>query len=424
MKRLLLSLISMLVIGSAWADGVTPTDLTTFDDVIYANSSTVLRGTASFNLPIYVKSHQNFTAVDFSLVLPDGATVKDLNGIEQSRRRYEKTSGSDVYEYNQQSDGSYRIIGTGTCDRGYASGDDVYSYVTIDISGLEAGEYPLIIKNTTIDGFMDPDTGVKTGEASAVISNEITTTLTITDCLVFNETATELPGYEANATAKVIVNRNIEAGKWNTIVLPFKLSKGDFASIFGSDAEVATFNSWKVIDEDEDIIPEAIEINFATYKAALLGLAAGTPYLIKTSKSIETFEVDNVTLVKEVDNIPAYDELYKQKGVFTGSFVKTVVPENGLFISNGKFYYSVGKTNIKGFRGWFVLDAILNKEIGSAKIGFCVDGVATGIEDLHTIAPAEGIYDLSGRKIKVEGDDLSRLPKGVYIVDGKKVTVK
>ena len=42
MKRLLLSLITMLVIGSAWADGVTPTDLTTFDDVIYANSSTVL----------------------------------------------------------------------------------------------------------------------------------------------------------------------------------------------------------------------------------------------------------------------------------------------------------------------------------------------------------------------------------------------
>ena len=60
----------------------------------------------------------------------------------------------------------------------------------------------------------------------------------------------------------------------------------------------------------------------------------------------------------------------------------------------------------------------------SAKIDFSINADATGIEDLQTIAPVEGIYDLSGRKIKLEDDDLSRLPKGVYIVDGKKVTVK
>ena len=53
-----------------------------------------------------------------------------------------------------------------------------------------------------------------------------------------------------------------------------------------------------------------------------------------------------------------------------------------------------------------------------------MDDVADGIDVLRTSIPAEGIYDLSGRKIKLEGDDLSRLPKGVYIMDGKKVTVK
>ena len=36
----------------------------------------------------------------------------------------------------------------------------------------------------------------------------------------------------------------------------------------------------------------------------------------------------------------------------------------------------------------------------------------------------EGVYDLSGRKIQLQDGDLNKLQKGVYIINGKKVTIK
>ena len=38
--------------------------------------------------------------------------------------------------------------------------------------------------------------------------------------------------------------------------------------------------------------------------------------------------------------------------------------------------------------------------------------------DAHKVS---GIYSLSGQKVSANGDDLNRLPKGVYIINGKKV---
>ncbi len=104
--------------------------------------------------------------------------------------------------------------------------------------------------------------------------------------------------------------------------------------------------------------------------------------------------------------------------------MKTVIPENGLFISDNKFYYSKGETNIKGFRTWFELEAILGQETPFAKINFSVDDETTAIDGINTQRVIEGVYDLQGRKMKIENNDLNSLQKGVYIIDGKKVTIK
>ena len=61
--------------------------------------------------------------------------------------------------------------------------------------------------------------------------------------------------------------------------------------------------------------------------------------------------------------------------------MKTTVPTDALFLSDNKFYYSVGKMAIKAFRGWFNLDAVLNKETDfGVKFNFFIDGVATRID--------------------------------------------
>ena len=111
--------------------------------------------------------------------------------------------------------------------------------------------------------------------------------------------------------------------------------------------------------------------------------------------------------------------------MFTGSFVKTIVPADGLFISGNKFYYSKGETNIKGLRGWFELEVTLDDKSVDAgtKIRFSVDDEATSIDGISEITKyADGVYSVTGAK--VSEDSLEGLPAGVYIVNGKKVYKK
>ena len=67
---------------------------------------------------------------------------------------------------------------------------------------------------------------------------------------------------------------------------------------------------------------------------------------IKTSKDIESFQADNVTLAEKVNDVENYDE-YDTPGRFTGTFVKTTIPEDGLFISDNKFWYSISLAVVK-----------------------------------------------------------------------------
>jgi hypothetical protein len=77
----------------------------------------------------------------------------------------------------------------------------------------------------------------------------------------------------------------------------------------------------------------------------------------------------------------------------------------------------VGNTNVKAFRGWFVLEAILNKTVpSSAPVFMAFDNGTTGIK----LVQAEGddsYYDLNGRKVL-------NPKKGIYIHNGKKEVVK
>lgn len=102
-------------------------------------------------------------------------------------------------------------------------------------------------------------------------------------------------------------------------------------------------------------------------------------------------------VVGAVTNVSKSDE-YETPGVFTGSLVKTKVPADGLFIYEDKFYYSAGSTNIKAFRGWFELGAVLDKETDfGANVRFVVDDEVTAIEGVPSAADEIGaVYTLNG----------------------------
>lgn len=241
----------------------------------------------------------------------------------------------------------------------------------------------------------------------------------ITDRVILDENSTVAPTTQSGAN--VLVKRTIKAGQWSTIVLPFQMNRTNAQKAFGSDYQLAEFDSFEADygEDDENMTPLGIVINLKDYTIpARGGWAAGKPLLIKVSQNIENFELDNVTISNTVNDAEKYDELNGLSGRLTGSFVKTTIPEDGLFISNNQFWYSTGKTTTKAFRCWFELDAVLNKEteFESRIIMNFLDGSeSTGIHDNNreTIIH-NGYYNLQGQRI-----DYPR--KGLYIKDGKKI---
>ena len=242
----------------------------------------------------------------------------------------------------------------------------------------------------------------------------------------FYETSATLPKYTAGEKGNVRMFRTIVANQWNTIVLPFTLSKENAEAAFGSDVQLAEFSGFETeYADEEDVTPDGITIKFSTYTmSARKSMTGGKPFLIKTSKNITEFEAVNCTLFEAVTDVVKADE-WETAGAFTGSLVATKVPADGLFIYDNKFYYSAGSTNIKAFRGWFELGAVLDKETDfGANVRFVVDDEVTDIEGVPSAADEIGaVYTLNGQLIGKD-IDVKSLPKGIYIMNGKKVSVK
>ena len=278
--------------------------------------------------------------------------------------------------------------------------------VDFDVDGsLALGEYPV-----TVTGQFEG-----TGVADAPIN--VTFKVIVTDRITLDENSTALPIARSNVNVKV--KRTIYANEWSTICLPFELAAADAKTVFGNDVQIMRFSSYEAeIDNTSNKI-NAINLNFTKHTKKL---QVGTPYMIRTTKDIHNFNMDNVNISETVSytNVEIENDNLDYTGTFKGTFYKTKVPNNGLFISGNKFYYSAGKTNIMAFRGWFELEAILDETVSAnANINITFDDEATGINTVHGAnGNAEGTYDLQGRKVEEPTN------KGLYIVNGHKVVIK
>lgn len=361
----------------------------------------------------------------FELVLPEGLSVdmvgNEEEGYEPNWTALDSNTGVNL---SFQAPASFGFLPKNTASKINNSGEYLMSLVLVADETLHQGD---VLTVQVKKAMMTEKVSDIDQQSIKFEDSEFTVTIG-EDRVIFNETDTELPLYTAGK-GNVRVNRVLKAGKWNTICLPFGMTQAQVNDKFGEGHQLVAFDNWEVEFPDATALaPSGITVNFKTVTAGRTYLVGGTPYLIKSEKDVESFDLDGVTLVaapKAVSksiNIDGKDF----NGVFEGTFTKTVVPADGLFINSEKFYYSTGKTNIKAFRGWFMLDGVLNADMDfGAKIGFTIDGDATDIDGIPSFQRiVEGVYDLSGRKIQLENGDLNKLQKGVYIIDGKKVTIK
>lgn len=230
-----------------------------------------------------------------------------------------------------------------------------------------------------------------------------------------------------------LVTRTLKAGNWSTICLPFSMTTDEMEEAFGANVALADFVGYDTDAAKEGDPISEITVNFSSVTS---GIDANHPYIIKTSKNVENFTVTGKTLSPDEEG-SVID--FKIKRVWYGSFKGTlhsgvdIKPyydsENEctihpLFLSGNKFYYASENTKpLKGFRGYFTFYDALS-DVASANIGIMIDNEADYIEGISTSQVANGdVYTVSGMYVG-KNLDLKKLPRGMYIVNNKKVVVK
>lgn len=267
-------------------------------------------------------------------------------------------------------------------------------------NSLALGEYDLTVTDIQFEA-----TGVEDHIADVPFK------VIVTDRITLDENSTELPIERDGVNVKV--KRTINANEWSTICLPFDMTESEVKAAFGNDVELAIFDSYSAETEGSNV--ESITINFVEVDLSD-DFTANYPYLIKTSKKITEFSLDGKDISPDAV-IEQYKKGTKVKGKFIGTYeANTTVPENSLFLSGNKFWYSTGKTKMKAFRAYFTLVDVLTDRSAGARIN--VIDETTGIKEVHGSANVEGTYDLQGRKVEEPTN------KGLYIVNGRKVVKK
>ena len=227
----------------------------------------------------------------------------------------------------------------------------------------------------------------------------------------------------ADTPVDVTLNRTFSAGTWTSLVLPFSVSTTQLEQVFG-DAGIAP----EVIHFDK-VTQSGVHWRLVLMKHYHQMIVAGTPVLIKPAKSvyhptfhgvhIETSEVESMT-----------------QGDYTmmGSLVKTTADAG---IKTGDYFMSTSGSVMRWtggnhyMRGTYAWLHPTKAEAAGRVLSFTyedvVDGTTGIVEVEQGTAAAENIadgivYDLRG--IKVSDNSLKGLPKGVYIVNSKKIIVK
>ena len=434
MKKIYLTMLALLAFAGTKAQTTwTETDWQSMDDVVALKSSEFLQGSGVVEIPICIKAHTGFLGATFFISLPNGLTVSELGEVSDGRDG--GTMTGVTIAGNDLGDGTYMVLTT--IARNDSNNDPIYftpgstedeyifASIKVDISSLKPGEYPMkIVGETHFSKFDD-------GQPNIIFNTEITTKLVIFDEVILDEMYTTFPGtYE---DVKVRVRRTISAGNWSTICLPFAMSERQCKEIFGEDVKIADLNDYEVTFASDGYTPTYINVKFDY----VTEMEANHPYIIKIEKEegITEFTLEGVNITP-VDNpcvkkeetiiVPGYPPMPIVRFTFTGTYVNETVLDDKdyLFLNKNKFYYSNGSTKMKGYRAYFKFANVLGDKTQNidSKIRFEIGGEATSIDGMASAEKIKGVYTVSG--VKVAEDSLEGLPKGVYIVNGKKVLVK
>ena len=397
------------------------TNVDNLDNALYIEPVSTRPGKQQV-LSIKMKNQGNVGSFQVDLGLPEGITfATDENGDIMAEVSTERTTAKrHSLLAVKQEDGTLRLlcssssVDSSTGYRWAFSGNDgEVARVTINVpEDYEEGDFALYLKN----GFVkDVNTN-----ANAVELDPLESMLTIDKNAGYVDLAeTEEVAPEDAEGADVRVYRTFTDDEWSTICLPFDMTEEQVKSAFGEGTEIGDFADWEAVENDKGDISN-INVSFNSVTA----IEANHPYIIKTTAATYPFVVNSVNITAEEEPTVEVRHSSRIRSYMVGTYVaNTIVPMNALFLANNKFWYSKNKTYMKAFRAYFELDDILSSvDNAGAKISFIFDGTPTSIQGVSTLKEdSNEIYSVSGMNVC---KDASRLQRGVYIVNGKKVVKK
>ena len=369
--------------------------------------------TISVNMGKVVDKGQQLVMVTQNLALGLGVSLGEglklttyLDGAEQEELTSWKVLGADVI---------------GSKGDSYAVLNPIKSFDQVRITPVKALS---ALGNLQIKGFalrtdMNDD-GTINGSDNLLVLDE-------------NKTLAVTKSYTG---AKMLLHRtftkNADNDKkgWNSIILPVDMTAAQVKEAFGEGVQMAEFerleNNW---------------IKFSTVNVAADGvvLHKNTPYIIYPTKEPlgnYSYTIDGVTEILNghvyVANGINYDDQTSELThtvdgagmTYTGSYSNSnKVSKDSYMFSKGDLVHTNKDHTVKAYRCWLKEDMHTGKMLMFSLDGNGLDGT-TGI---HVIEENKqntntGIYNLGG--VRMNTNNVDKLPKGVYVVNNKVVVKK
>lgn len=341
-------------------------------------------------------------------------TIVDANGTEYVFRTNGGKMGSCIQlksktgkitspTFDNFSNGYTVIITYGCGGTGYptlsADGNSVKVKQKGDVGSGKGVEAKLLVSNSNAFTFACGDNYVKISKIE-IVPNKVGVTL--------DETADNT--IEAKTGVNVTLKRTMVANEWNTICLPFDVSKEQAQTAFGEGVKIAELNAGST----------GTTLSFNSVNE----ISATKPYLIKPSKENTSNEYvfKNVNVAKNDPDAVVTGGSLAFKGIFNMVDITKDVTNIGTnyyaaFLGDGNKIYKTGTGMTKGFRAYF---AIPNSASASA-LRVVIDGTATSIKniDSEVVKSNAPVYNLQGQRV-----DGNNLTPGIYFKAGKKFVVK
>ena len=244
--------------------------------------------------------------------------------------------------------------------------------------------------------------------------------------------------------AEVKLNRKFYKNYWNAICLPYSINRRQIEKVFGDGTMVVLMNN---IDTSKKKVMFIEHVN--------QDIIAGYPYLIFPTKKDDNVKTDHSEIngittratFGEADS-PLFsvgtdgktylgaEPMQRDALVFKGTFTNSTLNEGSYVVTNKGVLSRIpnDRMKIKPYRSYIYF----NRETAGAKAislqNMNVNGFeneednTTGIENLlfesGILTHSADVYSIDGQLVRSKALNFNGLPKGVYIVNGKKYVKK